>query len=132
MNEPCNTFFNNLKQTYFRNFSRIQKRALDTLYVTLYIYQDSKLLAILSFCTFYSFLACSVQTAYTANPVPVMKTGIPCAHILTEKTYFNHRENLLSIQGSYSFCREPVIKTRSFLHAPCSAKQTIVSKSLLS
>ena len=30
-----------------------------------------------------------------------MKTGIPCAHILTGKTYFNAIENLLSLQGTY-------------------------------
>jgi hypothetical protein len=34
----------------------------------------------------------------TANLVPVMKTGIPCAHILTGKTWFYYRKNLLSIQ----------------------------------
>ena len=38
--------------------------------------------------------------AYTANLVPVMKTGIPCAHILRGKTCFNHKENLLSLQGT--------------------------------
>ena len=35
-----------------------------------------------------------------------MKTGNPCAHILTGKTCFNHRENLHSLQGSYSHCRD--------------------------
>jgi hypothetical protein len=37
---------------------------------------------------------------YTANLLLVMKTGIPCAHILTGKTCFNNRENLLSLQGT--------------------------------
>ena len=47
----------------------------------------------------------------TANPVPVMRTSIPCDHIL----------NLLSLQVSCSHCREPVFKNRDFpLHVPCS------------
>jgi hypothetical protein len=57
---------------------------------------------------------------FTVNPVSVIKTGIPCAHILTEKTCFIHGKNLLSIKGSCSLCREPVFKTRRLLHAPCS------------
>jgi hypothetical protein len=47
-----------------------------------------------------------------------MKTGIPCAHILTRKTCCNHRENLLSLQGSCLQFREPVFKTDGSLHAP--------------
>jgi hypothetical protein len=46
------------------------------------------------------------EVIYTANPVPVMKAGIPCAHILTGKTCFNHRENLFSLQSHY---RDPVL-----------------------
>ena len=60
------------------------------------------------------------EHCYTANPVPVMKTVIPCAHILTGKTCFNHKKNLLLLQGSCSHCREPVFKTGGSLHAPCS------------
>ena len=41
---------------------------------------------------------CSVQTSL----VPVMKTGIPCAHILTGKTCFNHRKTC-------SHYRDPVL-----------------------
>ena len=47
---------------------------------------------------FYEFLQKitlrKIPYTYTENPVPVMKTGNPCAHILTGKTCFNHRENL--------------------------------------
>ena len=31
---------------------------------------------------------------YTANPFPVMKTGIPCAHILTGKTCAHYRDTV--------------------------------------
>ena len=58
------------------------------------------------------------KDVYTENPVPVMKTGTPCAHILTRKTCFNHRENLFSLQGSCFHCKEPVFKTGTSLHAP--------------
>jgi hypothetical protein len=59
------------------------------------------------------------QLKYIANPVPVMKTGIPCVHILTGKTCFNHRENLLYYRDSVLLERT-VFKTGSSLHAPCS------------
>ena len=39
-----------------------------------------------------------------------MQVHIPCVHILTRKTCFNHREKLLSQQGSCFHCREPVFK----------------------
>ena len=52
-----------------------------------------------------------INLIYTANPVPVMKTGIPWGHILTRKLCFNHRENLFLLQGSCSYCREPVFWT---------------------
>ena len=35
------------------------------------------------------------RSPYNANPVPVMKTGIPCSHILTGKTCFNDKEPAL-------------------------------------
>ena len=72
---------------------------------------------------------------YNANPVPVIKTGIVCAHTLIGKTCFHHRENLLSLQGiqvSYSHYREPVFKiggsdpcTPSVL--PCAGLQCMIT-----
>jgi hypothetical protein len=35
------------------------------------------------------------KSLHTANPVLLMKTGIPSTHILTGKTCFNHREPAL-------------------------------------
>ena len=58
-----------------------------------------------------------------------MKTGIPCAHILTGKTCFNHRENLLSLQELCSNFRESSCsqnkdgKPRFFPVQDCSAIQ---------
>ena len=63
---------------------------------------------------------CHDTAEHTAKPVPVMNTSIPCTQILTGKTCFNHWENLPSLQGSCSHCREPVFKTGGSLHAPCS------------
>lgn len=45
--------------------------------------------------------------------VPVMKTSILCAHILTVKTCSNHRKNLHSLQGSY-------FQKMDFHHASCT------------
>jgi hypothetical protein len=60
----------------------------------------------------------------TANLVPVMKTGIPCAHILTGKTWFYYRKNLLSIQVvSWSNLREPVFKAPYNLFYPLCGVQ---------
>ena len=47
-----------------------------------------------------------VVQQYTANAVPVMKTGIPCAHVLTGKTCSHHRD--------------PVFIAGTSLHSPCS------------
>ena len=71
---------------------------------------------------------------HTANLIPVMKTGIPCAHILTVSIT---EKNLFSLQGSCCPCREPVFKTGVFLHAPwplfyhvwdCSLTSVFLSK----
>ena len=48
----------------------------------------------------------------------------------TGKTCFNHRENLLSSQGSCSecsHCKEPVFKTVGSLHVSCSTLYKIVA-----
>ena len=69
------------------------------------------------------YVAYCVKTCHSAlqnKPVPVINTGIPCSHILTRKTCFNPRENLLSLRGFCSHCREPVFKTGGSLHAPYS------------
>ena len=53
----------------------------------------------------------------------VMKTGIPCAYILTRKTCFSQRENLLSLKRNPSYIAvKPFIKT-----APCSTLQCMIS-----
>ena len=41
-----------------------------------------------------------VVRRYTANAVPVMKTGISCAHILTGKTFSYHRDTALIVGTS--------------------------------
>ena len=41
-----------------------------------------------------------------------------CSHSHKE-TRFNHREDLLSLHGYCSHCREPVFKTGGSLHSPC-------------
>ena len=46
-------------------------------------------------------------------PVPTFSQG--------KLICFNHRKNLLSLQGWCSHCREPVFKTVGSLHAPCSS-----------
>ena len=62
------------------------------------------------------------EHCYTANLVPVMKTGIPCAHILTGKTCFNHKKNLIT--GILSTLQGTCIQNRWFharpMHTPCS------------
>ena len=52
-----------------------------------------------------------------------MKTGIPCAYILTRKTCFSQRENLLSLKRNPIYIAvKPFIKT-----APCSTLQCMIS-----
>ena len=47
---------------------------------------------------------------YTANPVPVIKTGNPCAHILTGKTWSQNTGILFSLQETCFQNREfPVL-----------------------
>ena len=69
---------------------------------------------------------------FCSTGVPHCKPG-PCNEnryslcpFLTGKTCFNHRENLLSLQGScLHYCSEPVFKTGGSLHTPCSTLKGI-------
>ena len=56
-----------------------------------------------------------VVRRYTANAVPVMKTGISCAHILTGKTFSYHRD--------YYYCRDFPVFPLFYPVGDCSVRQ---------
>ena len=60
------------------------------------------------------------STGVHYKPSPCNENRYSLCPFLAGKTYFSHRENLLSLQGSCSHCTEPVFKTGGSLHAPCS------------